>query len=225
MRPAGLTLCGDDAAFAAAVAEVVETTIGAALAARTAASLALPGGGTPRRYLPAVARLALDWRRVVLTLTDERWVAQDDSNSNEALVRSCLLLGPAAQARLIGLKTVDDDPAQALPAIETALAAVPWPLDLVLLGVGDDGHIASLFPGATLAAQARIVAASAPAAPHARVSLSLPALVAARRIVMVAAGARKLTLIERALQGLGGTLPVDWLCAQAGSRVSAVVLL
>ena len=198
----------------------------AALAARLLASLALPGGSTPRLYLPAITALALDWSRVVVTLSDERWVPLNDPQSNERLVCDALQRGPAKQARVVGLKTLDADPEQALPAVETRLATVPWPLDLVVLGVGDDGHIASLFPGSPWSADTRsekIVATTAPLPLHSRISLSMPALLEAHSILLVATGAAKIRLIERALSKTPGELPVEQLCAQAGTRLSAIV--
>ena len=122
---------------------------------RGTAGLMVTGGGTPAPAYQAMAKLDAPWSKVEITLSDERWVDVDDPASNESMVRKSLLNGRAAAARLIGLKTADSTPAAAEPALNRAIEAMPRPFEAVLLGMGDDGHVASLFPHAPELAQAR----------------------------------------------------------------------
>lgn len=186
------------AALQSVAVETIQSAIIAAVAARGTASLALSGGTTPAPIYEALGRLDLPWSKVQLTLTDERWVPVDDLASNEAMVRRTLLQGPASAARFVGLKCNTKTPEAAEIQIDGALRALTQPFDLVLLGMGDDAHTASLFPGAIgleaamdlggpLKARAMHPAIDGPA----RLTLSLPALLQSRQIVLLLKGASK----------------------------------
>lgn len=205
-----------------ALAAAVVARLRAALAVRAAASLLVPGGRTP---LPLFARLAaadLDWSRVWVTLTDERVVAVDDAASNERLVRGHLLVGRAAAARLVGWRTATGIDGDDVGALWQHHAVLPRPIDVVVLGMGEDGHFASLFPGTpglgeALDEHARpaCVATRAPAPPTARLSFNLSALVEARSILLPLPGAAKHAVYARAgTSGSALELPVRALLAQ-----------
>jgi 6-phosphogluconolactonase len=223
-------------ALAAAVAELAGEALSDAIAARGAASLVVSGGTTPAAYLPTLARQPLAWERITVTLADERWVRTADEASNERLVRTHLLQGPAARARFIGLVTPAATVQDGAAAASEALAAIERPYDCVLLGMGHDGHFASLFPGAPEVARgldpfesARCIAVTPPSyatPPVPRISLTLPELARARRIVLALQGAGKRAALDHAFasaQRLNGggrdSLPIAALFAHASVQV------
>jgi 6-phosphogluconolactonase len=170
------------------------------------ATIALSGGRSPRPVLEALSKAPIAWTKLIVTLVDERWVEPVSADSNERLVRETLLQGPAAEARFVPMKTHAADAYAGQPAAEAALAALPWPLDIVLLGMGDDGHTASLFPGAAALAEglstaARTIAVTPPAAPHQRLSLTASAILDCRHIFLQIGGAAKKAVYDRALAG------------------------
>lgn len=180
--------------------------LGEAIAARGVATIALSGGRSPRPVLEALAEAALDWEKVIVTLVDERWVAPDHADSNERLVRETLLRGEAAKARFVPMKNEAADAYAGQAVCEADFAALPWPLDIVLLGMGEDGHTASLFPQARelaegLSTNALTLAVTPPAAPHQRMSLSAQAILKSRHIFLQIGGAAKKAVYDRALAG------------------------
>jgi 6-phosphogluconolactonase len=167
---------------------------------RGRASLVVTGGTTPAALYGALSVSEAPWAKTFVTLTDERWVPARDAASNEALVRSRLLRGPAAKAHFNPLKTDDATPEYALEAADERVAAMPRGLDAVLLGLGEDGHIASLFPGSAalktgldaVSAQSVVAVEEKGAAGSAhRLSLTLSALTDARWIALMIRGEAK----------------------------------
>jgi len=196
----------DGAAQAEQLAAAIAAELAAALTRRASASLVVSGGRTPQAMFAHLARHALDWQRVQVTLADERWVAPTDPASNEALVRNALLRERAACAQFIPIKNDAATPADGANAAWRAIKAMPQPFDVIVLGMGDDGHTASLFPGG--AGLAAALDADAPpgcvamqplAAPHARLSLNLAALLRSRRICIQISGAGKWAVYQQAL--------------------------
>ncbi len=178
-------------------AEIAADLIGA-IAARGLASLVVSGGRTPRALFEQLRTRPIDWSRVRIALADERWVAPEDEASNERLVRETLLVGDAAAASFAGMKNGAPTPDLGAAAAWETFARVPRPFDVLLLGMGDDGHTASLFPGSpnlgvALAANAApgCVGMWAPVAPQPRMSLNLAALLDSRRILILIAGEAK----------------------------------
>jgi 6-phosphogluconolactonase len=195
----------DPALAAQALATAVAAELSRVLAERGQAVLAVSGGRSPVTFFETLAEISIDWARVTITLVDERWVAPDSADSNEALVRAHLLQDRAAAASFVPLKTAHATPTAALA---DRSAALPLPLDVVVLGMGSDGHTASLFPGAPgLHAAldpfsgAALAAIDPPAAPCSRISLTLAALRTAERIFIQLQGAEKIAVLARVRRG------------------------
>lgn len=196
----------DSTTLARALASAVACDLRDAILTRGVGLLALSGGSTPRQFLRELGRIRLDWSRVTVTLVDERWVAPDDARSNARLLRETLFTGVAAAARFEPLFEPARDPASALLRIARRIDALPLPFDAVVLGMGNDGHTASLFPGSDTLLQAldphgreRVVALSAPAAPEPRVTLTLPTLLATAALYLHIEGQEKRQVLARAL--------------------------
>ncbi|MEJ2383332.1 MAG: 6-phosphogluconolactonase [Xanthomonadales bacterium] len=182
----------DDRSQAAdALAAALQAGLGAALTTRGAAVLVVSGGTTPGGLFRALRNKPLAWNRVTVLASDERDVPPDHADRNEAMIRHELLQGPAAAARLIPL----------IPP-----GAVPRHFDEVVLGMGADGHTASLFPdspdlAAALSARGPLVRLRVPRLDGHRVSLTPAALLACRRISLLFFGAEKRAVFEAALGG------------------------
>ncbi|MBA3422417.1 MAG: 6-phosphogluconolactonase [Thermoleophilaceae bacterium] len=191
-----------------------ETALRLTTAASTGGHLALTGGSTPRAAYEQAAALSGDWRRATLWWGDERCVAPDDPRSNYALARDALIahLDPAPRVERI---EGERGPGAGAELYESALRATfgdAAPVfDLLLLGLGPDGHCASLFPGAPeLAVTDRCVvgverAGLEPFVP--RISLTLPALTAARETLFVVTGAEKADAVRVAFGAGGDDVP------------------
>lgn len=191
--------------LAAACASFLAGVLRGLVESRDEATIALAGGSTPR---PIYERLALPplgdalpWDRVTFFFGDERCVPSDDPDSNAAMVRRAFAIEGASarakQARIVAMNGVGD-PEDAARAYELAL---PEPLDVVLLGAGEDGHTASLFPHAASLREAarKVVPVVGPKPPPRRLTLTPPVIRAARLRVVVATGAGKADVLARAL--------------------------
>ena len=204
-----LKVYADAEALAAAAADFIVETLGNVLASRDRASLVLTGGSTPRRTYEILAERhsdALDWQRIDLFWGDERYVPHDHSDSNFGMVKESLLAGIEPGA-VYGMPTSDGSPERSADAYERTLrdyfvGARPV-FDLTLLGLGDDAHVASLFPGSRFLDESErlVLATTAPADSPVRdrVTLTFPAINASRRILFIVAGSHKRDAIHRTL--------------------------
>jgi 6-phosphogluconolactonase len=212
--------CNTPAELAQRLAAWIGLRLHQAIEARGHAVLAVSGGKSPVPLFHALRAQPLNWSRVSVTLVDERCVPHDHPDSNTTLVRTHLLQQAAAAASFV--PWFDELPAElddgALKALaDTAnhrLAREPWPWDIAVLGMGEDGHTASLFPHAAGLHQA--LQASGPVAwtrplnaPHARLTLTLPALLATRELVLPLIGPAKLRVYQQARLSEDDTLPIS----------------
>lgn len=189
------------------------------LAARGAAtwSIAVPGGSVAARLLPLLAQEALPWRQCDVLFVDERHVAADDPASNWHACRAATMRSPMADARwhrLRGEIPVDDAALQYARTLRT-IAGEPPAIDVVLLGVGEDGHVASLFPHrAHEPGRTVVVERHAPKPPAMRLSLSMDVLASARLTCVVALGESKREAV-RVARERSGPSPVAHLLREA----------
>lgn len=172
-------------------------------------SIALAGGATPRATYQHLAGRCPPWRRIAFFFGDERMVPPDDEGSNYRMANRALLkvtpLEPGQVHRIKGELEPEEAARQAEAELRAAVPGDPWPvLDLVLLGLGADGHTASLFPGdpALGERERAMVAVHRPDLPQPwRVTMTLPVINAARRVLVVAADGEKAAVVARAVAG------------------------
>jgi len=182
------------------LAELVADQLRAAHASKDRATLAVPGGTTPRPFLEALSEADLAWADVSVLPTDERLVSELSSRSNLRLIRESLLRNAAAEARLVALH-------EPLLGTMTARVEAVLPIDVLVLGMGADMHTASLFPGAPELAAAladdapALVEIHPPSQPEARLTLTAPVIRGASVIHVLITGEDKLAAIERAVAG------------------------
>ena len=184
------------------LADILAGQLKQALLANDRASLAVPGGTTPGPVFDNLCSVDLDWSRVDVMLSDERWVPESSDRSNTALLRGRLLVNRAAAARLIPLYADAPTPEDKLEELSAGLAPC-LPLSVVLLGMGTDMHTASIFPGAdrldhALNGDDLLVAMRAPGAPEPRITLSAKVLKDAFHRHIVIIGAQKRAALDKA---------------------------
>jgi len=208
--PPGVVAHGlaDAERLAAAMAQQVAEVLRTAIDAHGRASLVVSGGRSPVAFFERLAEQALEWERVTVALADERWVPLGHPDSNAGLVQRHLLCGRAAPARFLGLYQPAESLEAAAQLADAALAELPLPIDVLVLGMGEDGHTASLFPGSPNLAAAlepecphRCLAMLAPSVPHQRLTLTLPLLASARLSLLQIQGEAKLATLRAALAG------------------------
>ena len=196
----------DRDALAAALAETVAVRLKSAIAERGEASIAVSGGTTPERFFEKLSRTDIDWGKVSVTLVDERWVPPDHERANARLVAEVLLQNCAAAARFIPLYSDAARPEDGIPSILAALATVPMPFDVVVLGMGADGHTASFFPGGDHLTEALdpdnpalLTAMTAPGADEPRITFTLAPILASGLIALHIEGEEKKAVLGEAL--------------------------
>lgn len=212
------------------VAGLVEGNLRRALSNKARASLLLSGGSTPGPVFQQLSQAVLDWDRVDVGLVDERWVEPDDPRSNAGLITKTLLQGPASAARLHLMKTADSTPFEGVDGVAIAYDEIALQADIVLLGMGNDGHTASWFPGATGLDEAMsresphtvagIDATGAPVAgdmPY-RMTLTARAIAGARFAILYITGEEKRAVLE----DRAANLPIHHAERILGSRLKEV---
>ncbi|HSG94360.1 MAG TPA: 6-phosphogluconolactonase [Afifellaceae bacterium] len=196
----------DRETLAVALVDTVAARLRAAIDERGEASIAVSGGSTPERFFDVLSRADLNWGKVGVTLVDERWVPPDHERSNGRLVAGKLLTNRAAAARFIPLYCDAARPDDGMASLLAALATLPMPFDVAVLGMGTDGHTASFFPGGDHLAEALdpgnpalLTAMSAPGAGEPRLTLTLPPILASGLIALHIEGEDKKIVLAQAL--------------------------
>jgi 6-phosphogluconolactonase len=199
----GRVVVRDAPALAAELASWLAGNVTAAIAARGRCALALPGGTSPRAALLSLGTGALaasvDWTKVDVYFGDERAVPPEDPESNYRMVMESLLAGLPAQP---SVHRMEADRPDLERAAQDYARLLPERLDVLLLGMGPEGHTASLFPGSpALGETRRVVKVVAPKPPPVRLTITPPVIAAAREVAVLATGAEKAEAVRRALEG------------------------
>lgn len=196
----------DKPTLAKELAESVADRIRSAIATRGEASIAVSGGSTPGKFFQALGKTRdIDWSKVTVTLVDERWVPETSDRSNALLVNEKMLQGPAAIARFFPLYSGGEVPDEAAVAKTNALMVeLPKPFAAVILGMGNDGHTASFFPGGDTLDQALTdkgptLALEAPGAGEPRITFTLPRLLETDALYLHIEGDEKAAVLDKAL--------------------------
>lgn len=215
----------DASALANALASKVAAALQTAISERGKAEIAVSGGSTPKLFFRALSARDIDWDKVVVTLVDERLVPAGHERSNHRLVASELLRGKAAAARFMPLYQEAPSPGEAAAKAGKALAGIGNPFDVVILGMGKDGHTASFFPdGDNLAAAIDpasprgVVAMEAPSAGEPRLTFTFASLEDARFLALHIEGPDKKDTLDRAISGVSETeMPIRAMLNRAAS--------
>jgi 6-phosphogluconolactonase len=224
-----LSVHPDPGTAAQAAAARIAAVIALAQSARGTAHVALAGGSTPRRAYELLARLLADTEHVDWWFGDERCVPPDDPDSNYRVVAESLLAAAPIPLDRVHRIHGEDPPLLAAAAYEAELKRVVPPnasglpaLDIALLGLGEDGHTASLFPGDPVLelTGALVVAVVAVKPPPNRITLTLPVLRAAGEVIILATGAGKRDAVSRVLAGPDPAVPASLL---ADASVTLVI--
>ncbi len=222
---------GEAADFAARMAAGV---LSAAIEEAGKASFMVSGGSTPEPVFGPLAQTDMAWDRVMVGLVDERWVSPVDEGSNERLVRNHLLTGKAGAAGFVPMKTAALTAAAAVADRNLAYAPHCNPIDLILLGMGNDGHTASWFPkagGLKAAMHARhgevVAAIDATGCPVAgelteRLSLTGPAIIDSDAAILLIFGEEKRDVLEAALKSEPDDRPIRFAVDGLGPRLTII---
>lgn len=196
----------DKPTLAKELAEAVADRIRAAIAETGTAAIAVSGGSTPGRFFQALGKTKdIDWSKVIVTLVDERWVDETSDRSNALLVNERMLQGPAATARFFPLYSGGAEPdAEGVARTNAMLAQLPERFAAVILGMGNDGHTASFFPGGdtldeALTAAGPTVSIRAPGAGEPRITFTLPRLLNTDGLYLHIEGEEKAIVLDIAL--------------------------
>jgi len=170
------------------------------------ASIAVSGGRTPISLFEELSKLNLDWSKVELALVDERWVDAKNEDSNELLVRRHLIKNKATQIKFFPIKNTANSAKEGQLLYEQALQKVKLPFDVIVLGMGDDGHTASLFPCCKELSQAmdpdnqqKCIVTKPKNAPYERISLTFSTISKAKNLFLHLRGSSKLRTFELAM--------------------------
>lgn len=173
------------------------------------ASIIVSGGTSPRDCMAALAETPLDWQRVQIALSDERWVPPDHEDSNEKLVRESLLVENASSAQLLAVFADGVSPEERCEILQNPLPVLPFACSLI--GIGTDGHFASLFPDAEQLALGLdvecgrlYIPVTTAASPHVRISMTLAGISRSDEIVLLFFGDEKLDVYKQAIASSNG---------------------
>ncbi len=188
------------------LADNISKILESAITLKGKASIAVSGGSTPKGFFKALSNKSIDWKKVTITLADERWVDINSDDSNTRLVHENLLVNKAASAKFFHLKQGDELCEETLADLNLAANNALLPLDVVILGMGEDGHTASLFPcsdeikqGLDVTNINALMKVQPKTAPHQRITFSFSALKESKNVFLHVCGDNKKQVLDQAL--------------------------
>ena len=192
------------AALDSTLAEKVSIILSEAVARQGKASIAVSGGSTPKGFFQALSQIDLPWQSITVTLADERWVEFDSTDSNTRLVHEYLLQNKAVKAKFFHLKQGDNLCAETLGGLNVSAHKAILPFDVLILGMGEDGHTASLFPCSEqidegLTTSEPLLKVEPTTAPHKRISFSFNTLKQSKNTILHICGEGKKVVLDNAL--------------------------
>jgi len=187
------------------LAALVAEQLASALTSHEKAVLIVAGGSTPKMFMNSLSKTSIDWARVTVIPSDERWVENTHPRSNDRFIRANLLINQAAAATVVTLYVENATPSVAVEELESELQSYKTYPAICVLGMGEDAHFASLFPGSVNLrealdpnANASVLVIEAPGARETRVSLTLSRILKSAAIHLLISGVGKLTTLEKA---------------------------
>jgi 6-phosphogluconolactonase len=211
-----------------ALAQAIARVLNSSIRNNGSASLAVSGGKSPIGMFTALSTAPVDWSKVTLTLVDDRWLPPSHQDSNEALLKTHLLVNEARAAKFLGLYSDYASPEAGIADVRSRLSTLAPVLDVVVLGMGNDQHTASLFPCSREAKAGldphcgdAFLAVNPSSAPYPRISMSLPRIVATSALFLHIVGSEKRRVLESALADSSATSPIAQVLS-AGRDVAEV---
>ena len=189
-----------------AFAQEIADKLQAGIDTNGTASLLISGGSTPRPMFAVLSEKDIAWEKVNIALVDDRWVSTDDSASNEKMANEALLINKASKANFVGMKTLQEDAFKAEQEVTEKLAHIQQPFDVVILGMGEDGHTASIFPcceqlDEALTTDKVIMATQPTTAPHQRMTFTKSALLNSKQLYLHLVGESKEAVLNQVASG------------------------
>ncbi len=190
------------------LAQTVGKLLSNAIETNGKASIAVSGGSTPKGFFSILSKSSIDWSKVTVTLADERWVDVNSDDSNTRLVHENLLQNNARHAKFFHLKQGDTLSPETLEKLNVSAKSTLLPLDVLILGMGEDGHTASLFPcsqeitnGLAIDNNEALLAVKPTTAPHQRISFSFASLIKSKNVFLHLCGDNKQVVLNKSLAG------------------------
>lgn len=192
---------------------LLQDKLNKAVASKGNASLAVSGGSTPVPLFQSLSHARLPWSKIKVTLVDDRWISPEETDSNDRLLHTHLFQNCAKEASYIPLWQKDSSAEAAVTDCQKRLAVIKDKLDVVILGMGNDGHTASLFPCSSelkpaLSSSANCVAVNPTTAPYARMSLTPARLLNSELRILHICGNDKLETLSQALTSKPESMPI-----------------
>ncbi len=188
-----------------ALADKVAAILSSAVKQKGKASIAVSGGSTPKGFFSALSKKRLPWAQITITLADERWVDIDSNDSNTKLVHENLLQNEAVNAKFFHLKQGSELTTETLSDLNVAVTQQLLPLDVLILGMGEDGHTASLFPCSDEISECfspestPLLKVVPKTAPHQRITFSFAALAQSKNTILHISGSSKKQVLAKAI--------------------------